>query len=250
MPSRVVHTNLIDSDTVITSNTEDADWPHENLFDKIAAKRFRWTAVGSNWVQFDFGSSQTPDTLAIINHDGSAATVTIKGDNSDPPTTVLASPSHRDDSIWADLGNSVSARYIRIETTGIGAIGQIVIGSGVELPRAHRYGKTPGRERADIYHETQGGVAYVSHLFTREIREYQWRILESELTNFAAIDAIVKGRTLPYVWIVDTSATEVLYVRNIDMNYRPREMAEPLSDPLYDLAWSVRQESHGLELSS
>lgn len=249
MPSAAVITNLVSGSTPLTSNSEDSDWPLANLYDKVAAKVFSFTSAGSEWVQVDLGSSLSPDTLAIINHDGTAATVSIKADNSNPPTTVVASPSHRDGSIWANLG-SISARYIRIETSGIQTIGQLVIGTKVTLPRAHRYGKVPGRRRADIYHETQGGVAYVSHLFTREIREYTWRILESELANFESIDDVVLGRTIPYLWIPDTSETEALYVRNLEADYRPAELSDPMPEAAYDLSWKVIQESFGLELET
>lgn len=250
MPSAAVITNLVESASAITSSTEDSNWPLANLYDRIAAKPFKFTSATGAWIQIDFGSSLTPDTLAIINHDASSATVTIKGDNSNPPTTVLATPSHQDGEIWADLGDSVNARYIRIEFSGVLVVGELIIGTRIVLPRAHRFGKIPGHGRSDINHETIGRVSYVTHLAKQELREYTWRVLLSELTNFETIEEGVKGRTHPYLWIPDTSGTEVIYARNMESDYRPQELADPMAEAAYDLSWKLKAESYGIALES
>lgn len=248
MSSAVITGNLITSSCVLTASSESSEFPLENLYDQVLAKIFQFGSAGAGWLQIDFGSEQSFDTIFIGNHNfGSGTTLTLKADNADPPTTVLAAPSYRALSIWRALG-TVSARYLRIEHNDAGTpyVGELIVKTRTALPRAFRYGQVPGRRRADIYQETQAGVSYVYGLFERQARDYTWRVLEAELATFATLDEAVKGRLYPYVLIPDVSAAEVLYVRNVEGDFRPPELANKKA---YDLMVRVQEESYGVLLS-
>lgn len=253
MPSAVLLNNLITGSTAITSSTEDSDFPLENLFDRDLGKPFKFTLTTGGWIEFDFGSAVDLDSVAILNHNfDSTVTVTITAGNTPNPGSTVGTPSYRARGIWSDVGTQ-NVRYVRITIVDSNSvqtgIGQIVIQERLELPRAHRYGKTPGRERADIFHETIRLKSYVYALGYRNVRDYVWRVLETELANFDTWDDAVEGRLYPAVFIVDTSGTEVLYVRK-QRDYRPNELTDPMDVSGYDYRIELREESHGVELES
>lgn len=253
MQSAYVVENLLANGTV-TSSTEDSAFPLSSLYDEILGRLFAFTSTAGGWIEVDHGEAKAFDTLAIHNHnfDASVDIDVYAGATPNPATPIATNLTYRERELWADLG-SQSERYVRIVITDSNSentsIGQLVLGSRVELPEADRYGRIPGAVSSDIIHETQAEVTWAYHKLMREIREYLWRILESQLPNFETQFKDVLGRVHPYTWIQDLTESDVMYVRNLATDYRPRELSEPMVDPGYEVMVKVRQESYGATLS-
>jgi len=246
--SAYIVTNRLNGNVGIAVSSEDPTYPRGSLYDREMAKVFRWTST-AGWVELDFGSAVVIDTLAIHNHEAeSGATITVKTGDSTAALSAVSTPSWQSGSIWSDLG-SVSAQFLRLEISGLtsGGIGQLVPGVRTALPRAHRYGKRPGRGRRVINHETERGMRYNYHLFKREVRDYTWRVNESELAAFDLLDRLTQGEIYPLTFIPDVDDPETLYCRKLG-EYRPQELADPTSAPIYDVTLSLSEESRGEDL--
>jgi hypothetical protein len=253
--SAVLTGNLI-ATANLTSSSEDSTFVLSNLRDKIAANVFKWTSAPT------------------------AGAITIKADDTDPPTTVVASPALAAGNVWADVAVT-SARYLRIEVdahwlqvdfgssiaydtvaiinhnwdqTDLDAqLGELVVETRTVLPRAHRYGKSRIIEENDTIHETIRGVVWAFHLFERKVRIFTWRILESQLSTFEVFHQAVQGRIEPFVFILDEAivTSEVLYVRK-DKDLVARELRNPTSqgtERVYDVGLAVVEESAGEEVT-
>lgn len=253
MPGAYLFTNLIDSNATITPSSEDSAYPVENIYDKLAAKVFRSESPTSLTILIDFGVARQADTIVIINHNlTSGATLSLKADGSNPPTTEIATPSYRENDLWKAF-NATSARYWLLMITDSNAsdiqIGQIIIGTRVALPRARRIGGySPAKERFVISSETYAGVNWNYHIFQRQRFNPIFRILASELAIFTALDALIYGNTYPFIYIPDASAVDCYYVRK-EESYEPQEI-DVSSEIVYDYQMTLVEESRGLEILS
>ena len=78
---RIAYTNLVDATAVtLIASTADASYPVANIQDQRLSTRWRTTAITSQSVIVDLGSSQAITTAAILGHNITAtATVTVTG---------------------------------------------------------------------------------------------------------------------------------------------------------------------------
>ena len=64
----------------LSSSSESAVYPLDNLKDATLSKTFRTTGVASEWVEVDIGATADITLIGFLNHNfTSAATLTIKG---------------------------------------------------------------------------------------------------------------------------------------------------------------------------
>jgi len=189
------------------------------------------------------------DSIFIGNHnfDPSVTLDVAAGAVPDPPGSIAA-PLYRLHNIWHDLG-SQNARHLRLtvldSNTVNSGFGQLVIKTRTALPASPRYGLVAGQTSADLFMETQRRQAWVFHLAEQEMREYRWRILESQLSPFEDLFREVQGRVVPFVYIPDTALDESLYVRIAEADHRQEELDEPMSEPGFEVSVKIRQESFG-----
>lgn len=252
--------NLISSSATITPSSENSAYPKSNLYDKQAARVFRGTSLTSLTILVDIGSAQQADTVAIINHNLSAsATLSLKADNSNPPTTVVASPSYRLHDIWKGF-TLTSTRYWLLTVTDSNSaaleIGQLLLGRRVALPRNRQQGQgyKPAHKRATISDETYAGVFWNYHLFGREEFNPSFRVFnDADLAVLRAWDAAVYGDLWPFLYIPDASATDCYYVRK-EASFEPVEQESPARqwsgayESVHDYQMTLTEESRGLEI--
>lgn len=256
MPGAYLATNLLSDDATITASKEDAAYPAENLYDRQAAKVFRCTSPTALTILVDLGSAHAADTVAIINHNlSSGATLSLKAGASSPPSTVVATPAYRAYDLWKSFA-STAARYWKLDITDANSaalqIGQLILGTRIALPRARRIGEgySPARKRSNISGETYGGVFWNYHLFDRHEFNPSFRIgSAAELAILTALDAAVFGNLYPFVFIPDSSGSEVYYVRK-EESFEPREYDARLAGPelVHDYQMTLIEESRGLEI--
>lgn len=229
MPGYIVE-NLVSSSTPLTSSTEDSIYTLDNLYDKILAKPFKFTVTTGGWVQVDLTASESIDTLGLMGHNfDSSATIVVKADNSNPPTTVRGSPTYRENGLWVDLG-SISARYVLIQITDSNTdnsyFSQLIINTRTEFSKQRFPGShTPGIEETKVAMETERGVRYRFALFNRNEITSTWRLTETQLAEFRAFHNAVRGSQYPFLFIPNVEESDVYYVRLAEDSFMPRELA-------------------------
>jgi hypothetical protein len=251
MPGAFLATNLITSAATITPSTENTAYPRANLYDKIAAKVFRCTSPTALTILIDFGANVTADTIALINHNLSAgATISLKADGSNPPTTAIASPTYRANDLWKAF-TSTTARYWLLTIASGGTanlqIGQLILGVRTAFPRGRRIGNySPKVDRQNISMESYGGAVNAYQLFDRKNFNPTFRVLESERSIFTALDLAVKGNLYPFLYIPDGTGADCHYARK-EVSYEPQEI-DKSTEIVYDYQMTLVEESRGLEV--
>lgn len=247
--------NLISSGATITPSSEDSAYPKANLYDKQAARVFRSESQTSLTILIDFGAAITADSIALINHNlTAAATLSLKADGSNPPTTGVATPAYRAHDLW-EAFVSTTARYWLLTITDSNSsdieIGQLVIGLRVAFPRGRRIAESykPVRERSVISGETYAGVLWNYYLFDRRKFNPTFRVgSAAELAVLSGLDAAVYGSLHPFVYIPDVAGADVFYVRK-EQSFEPQEIARIAgSELVHDYAMALVEESRGLEI--
>jgi hypothetical protein len=246
--------NFLASAAAITTSTEDDLFVKANLYDQIAGKPFKFTSSTTGYIEIDHGAAATYDTIAIIGHNLTAeSSVVVKGGAAANPSTVIETAEYREDCLWIDLG-SRNERYTRVVFTDTNpdkiTIGEIVLGTRIELPRAPRFGVQASREEMDLAFETVRRVESVYKLGGRERRKYAFRFPQSEYDDFRDMHMAVGGQAAPFVWIPDQDGAEVFYVRK-QAGFDPRASEEPAQDSdgldeIYDYDLELREEVHGV----
>ncbi len=247
--------NLLEDGT-LSSSTEDADYPLENLFDAILALPFKAVSTTAAYIEIDHGAAVPYDTVALLNHNmTSSGSAVVTGGASAAPASVIGASAYRESNIWWDVG-SRNERYTRITLADANTrnlyVGELVIGMRVELPRSSRWGRQQGLEEMDIEHETNRGVKWPYKLVSREIREYVFRFPESEFADFKLLHTSLQGQLRPFLWIPNTALTESLYVRK-EPSFRPESSDAPGMDgsslaTWYDYTLTLTEESRGVEI--
>lgn len=247
--------NLISSSVTITPSSEDATYPKANLYDRQAPNVFRSTSLTTLTILLDFGVAVRADTIALINHNLTAsATLSLKADGSNPPTTVIATPTRREHDLWKGF-TSTSARYWKLEitdtNTAVLEIGQLILGVRINFPRARRIGSyKPAIKRSNISGETYAGVLWNYHLYDRHEFNPSFRVgSATELAALATLDATVYGNLLPFLYIPSITGADCYYVRK-EESFEPEEYKGRLAGPelIHDYQMILIEESRGLDI--
>lgn len=254
MPGAYLATNLITSSITITPDTEDENYPAEYLYDKQSPRVFRCESPSSLSILLDFGAAISADTIALINHNlTSGASLSLKGDNSNPPTTGRGSLSYRANDLWAGF-TLASGRYWLLEITDTNSedleIGQLILGQRTAFPRARRIGRyRPAVERSTIEQETYAGMKWNYHKFDRKTFNPSFRVATAaELEVLRSMDAALYGNLWPFLWIPDTSGADCYYVRK-EQEFSPEEIERLAGGHLaHDYQMTLTEETRGLDI--
>jgi len=110
----------------LTETTQNGSYPAENMIALPVSKPFRSAAAGlsSQKTLIDYSSSQTIDTIALINTNLRAgATITIKGGSSTDPGSAVSGFTFQglgSGTVWAIRSSTVAHRYWSITLTDAG----------------------------------------------------------------------------------------------------------------------------------
>jgi hypothetical protein len=255
MPGCYLATNVINDDSDLTPSTEDEDYPVENIYDRVAARVFRGTSKTALSIIIDLGAAVQCDTFAIINHNFTqGATITLKNGTSSPPTDVVAVIAWREFDIWKTFA-AISRRYWSITIADSNseylAIGQILLGSKINLPRARRIGESysPNRQRELIGGETYAGVSHNYYLFDRKTFNPVFRTASAaELEIFDGMDRALYGNVYPFLYVPDVAGTDCYYVKK-DPQFEAAELGRIAGGELvHELSLNLVEESRGLNI--
>jgi hypothetical protein len=239
----------------ITYSSQDSANPAANTVDGDFASVLRFTSGASNWLEYDLVAQYPVSAVFLGNHNfisGSGGGVTIKAGNSPAPSTVVASPEHRAESM-VGLFTEASYRYIRIEISDLQAgadvtqLGEVVIGARVQLPRGVRHGEKPHQVQEAIVERTNRGKRYALEMFQLPRREYTFRFPQTELATFRTWWDAVGGVLDPFVWLPENGA-ECYYMSIEDQGFLPDELPEQAAVPVLDYKVALIGESIGAEI--
>jgi hypothetical protein len=251
--------NLISANTPLTSSTEDSVYTLANLYNLRSAIPFRFTVGTGGWIEIDTLGSQNYDTLALIGHNLlSTATVEVKVGASSPPGTVVGTPAWNDKRMWIDLG-AQTARYVRVTITDANGVptevGELILETRTQTPRARRLGYTPAVARSQIAMMTQHLLPWV---YTRGVinqLNFAYRIVGlTEEQQMRDLDAAVEGSETPF-WMVEDVDMEpdMSYFGRKDPGYAPTELSDLVgaaNEQVFDLVMLFTEDSLGRSVTS
>lgn len=250
-----IEANLAEG-AVITQSNESSLYLPEYAVDRDYARPVKWTADGSNWIEFDLTDSLEVDSLFFGNHNlpQTGFSMSVKGGASPTPTTVLDSPVWREKGVLASW-TAGNYRYIRVEFSSTQPTlypepqaGQIVVGKRVVLPRGVRFGENRQVTQAGINRRTNRGKRYAIELHRLERFEIAFRYPESERASFLSWWETMEGMLYPFVWVRQDGGTEGVYVAIDEMGFVPQELPEQATDPVEDWKLVLMEEGLGAEI--
>ena len=251
--------NQISSATPISVSTEDpsADYGTPSSYDKILAKPFRWTSHLGGTYEVDRGAGADPfDTVVIAGHNfDSAALVSVKAGASASPSSVIDSPAWADKYIVSFFSTPRTERYVQLAVTDAqpdsaikSEMGEVIIGTRIELPASFRPGHTPGKRGADILQETIGQIHHWNKQKQRRIWDLTFPIRSlAERSVYEAWYDATNGRQDPFLWVPDVSVELAYYVRLGHNEWRPTEFTDAIHG--YDLSVTLIEESEGIRVT-
>jgi hypothetical protein len=135
--------NNLALDAVLTPETENAQFPVENIQDARRTKVFRSTS-NSDFIYFDFGSAEPIDSIFLVGHtlDGLGFTTASLELNSvatwvgSPGATIAITVDSANNIAFGELGSPVTFRYAKLiltSTLGYCEVSKIFIGVGENL---------------------------------------------------------------------------------------------------------------------
>ncbi len=135
--------NNLALDAVLTPETENAQFPAENIQDARRTKVFRSTS-NADYIYFDFGSAESIDSVFLCGHilDGLGFTTASLELNSvatwvgAAPSTIAITVDAENNLAFGELGTPVSYRYAKLiltSTLGYCEVSKIFIGLGENL---------------------------------------------------------------------------------------------------------------------
>ncbi len=243
--------------SIITVSSEDAVFVKENLIDGDYSNPFRFDSLTGGTIEIDFLSPVTFDSVFIGNHNfDPSASLTIKVGAASPPTTLIDTPGYREKNIIS-LFDSQTFRFLEIEiidsNVALTEIGELVVGLKTTLPRAIRFGFTPGIRQDMVVERTNRGKRYALELFRLENRSYTIRFLESERQQVLDFWESINGSLDPFVWIENESEAdpaEALFVSLENAGFFPKELPEGAPDAVFDWAFKIIEEGLGAAIEA
>ena len=131
----------------VTSSSESADYPKENIISEATTKYWLPTSLPA-WIKSDLGSAKTVDCAAVVSHTlgSNGCTVTLQSSTDNSTWTDVISTVPTDDKTIFWLFNSVTARYWRVYITGAGDepfIAVVMLGQRLTFPAGIKAPYTP-----------------------------------------------------------------------------------------------------------
>lgn len=159
-------------DATLTSATEDADFPKENVQNELRTKVYKSTDLTDEWLVFDLGAAATVDAIAIMNHnfnDFTSVTPTIKfqGHTADSwGTPDIDETLTVVDGIIVNYITGGSKRYWRVSMTGGSGtetayeIGRVMFGAKFQPIKSYDIGFSRNTNDFTTISQTVGGQLY------------------------------------------------------------------------------------------
>ncbi|MCK5610684.1 hypothetical protein KAR91_52915, partial [Candidatus Pacearchaeota archaeon] len=156
----------------LTSATEDADFPKENVQNELRTKIYKSTDLTDEWLVFDLGAAATVDTIAIMNHnfnEFTSVTPTIKfqGHTADSwGTPDIDETLTVVDGIIVNYIAGGSKRYWRVSMTGGSGtetaynIGRVMFGARMQTAKSYDIGFNQAPNDFTTTVQTIGGQLY------------------------------------------------------------------------------------------
>lgn len=243
--------------SLITVDSEDSDFPKENLIDGDYSAPFRFNSLTGGIIDIDFLVATTFDSVFLGNHNfDPTVVVTVKVGAAFPPTTVVDTPGFRAKNILSKF-TTQSFQFLRVEIADANPaqteIGELVVGVRTILPRGIRFGFSPSIRQEMVLERTNRGKRFALELFELERRTYTFRFPDSERAQFLAFWSAVNGSLDPFVWMEDEEApdpAEALFVSLEEPGYNPKELPDPAADSVFDYSFTVIEESTGAEIAT
>jgi len=176
-------------------------------------------------INIDLGSAQEVKALVLSDHNmTSAATISLVGLYD---TVFTDAVTWADDRIVHFLSAATTKRYWQLQITdaantdGYIEIGEIYLGSYIELSRNYREGFEDDTDLLMEINETPFGVRRDRYYNTRRNFSYDWVALESaDLTKLRALVTAITDRTAgtykPFWWCPDTASPNDSHLVKID----------------------------------
>lgn len=234
----------------ITASTTDAVYPLSYLVDRIMGRPARSASLTDWWVQFDMGSPVELNGWGVFAHNFTPGmTAVLKGGGSPAPSTTVATFTYEKGSLFTGF-TPVAHRYWWFEVSDTNTeflqAGEIFPMLYDTFPRGIRFGGPQRRkERKQHVKRTVGGVTKATHFYTKRTPDFAFRVLDSQLDEFDALDDLLIGQLYPFVFIPDTGASKAIYGRMQSSDFVPVELDEPATEPVSDYIFSIAEESPG-----
>jgi hypothetical protein len=213
------------------------------------ANPFKGTSLTTLWLEINFGSAISADTIAIHGHNLlTGSSIVLKSGNSPAPSSTLATLTWREFDMWQGFTDP-SHQYYRLEITDSNtdplAIGELVIGDRVNLSAKMSYGFMQGNMHQKVQHETIRGVKYVYDLFDRRVYTAQFQsIQDNMLAELNTLDGLTSGAKYPWTWIPNVDLSDVYYVRK-ENEYKNQSRRHNE----WDVTLTLEEESRGGEVT-
>lgn len=168
---RFLFQNLVDLDgATLSASSAAAAYPASMVADYLRGLRWRSTGDTSEWLQVDFGSTQTWDSVIIWDGNFStSATITFQGSaNGSSWTTIVATIEvTTEGQLVLVAGAEQSWRYIRINIAdpsnadGYIEVGRLFVGVYMETEHHHDYNWWTETVDLSVGKRTPNGVRHV-----------------------------------------------------------------------------------------
>lgn len=266
MSVRILNVNKIKTvQRLFTASSEDEDYPANNLQTDNYSQTWRTEDVATAYtVVQDFGAATECDTCFLGNVNlTSSATVKIQANASDSwgapsvDETITVSglglsPPHRN--LYHELASAETYRYWRISisdtgnTNGFYEVGEWWLGSRTTLDATQQ----PEVEHREIYdrnnieHVTEYLQKYVYSRADRRTFVLNFnKITKTTMNTLRALERAQDGSGLPFVFVLDTSATpyEGFFVR-----IAGDVTVEQSAPTYYDIPLTLEEEAAGQSL--
>lgn len=218
--------NLIGSAT-LTVSSEDSAYPKANLALLPISKTFRTTGsspASSQTILMDFGSAQSVDLVAVINHNlSSTATITVRAGTTTGVSDFSQSITWRERTVYAVLTSLQSYRYWRIDlndpfnTNGFLEIGYISIGNSTSYSFGPLYGTLVSTDEfVNSEDESEFGAPHVSEIFNRTNLSFDLRTVADNEDLIHALFRSLKRNVTPLFLIIDSDIYDGYFGRFIN----------------------------------
>lgn len=205
------------------------------------------TGVLTPTFDFDLGSAQSLDLFTCDGHN-LASTVSVKADNSNPPTTVRGTMANRENDMFLRLSAAISARYVRYTFSESSPLTYIqmakaFIGAHTVSPIQFQPEWRLTRKYLNRDQETAPGVRLIEELAEQYELEFKLSGLsESEFdTVYNGMHVASKGSVYP-IFIIPRDAVYAGYVMReapdgcIDMRFHFNEITFKFVEEVRGLA--------------
>lgn len=237
--------------TSITTSTEDATYPADNLIVLPISKPWRSDGIAETgeWILIDFGMPRAVDCAAIINHNlTSAATIVVTAGSTSACASYTMSPAvaWAEDNAYSVIASAQTYRYWKFTFTddsnldGYIRVGYLMLGSVEQIATNYAYGWSESHEYINVENYSDLLIPHVAAMSRQKRYSLNWRNATTAVV--AVLSGLVKTtrrNAIPLLVIPDTSNSDCYFGRWVNnprisapehYSYRDIDM-EFLEDP-------------------